>query len=324
MGEVKFQGHAVTPTSFRFIPLSFHVNHIGSWKSFIGSNIESIHDDVIKWKHFPRYWPFVREIHRSPVNFPHKGQWRGALMFTLICARMNGWVNNREAGDLRRYRVHYDVIVMSNPFFFMSIGPSIPEIWLWHPEEARTWCTKSWSDNIRQNILNLIRCVDMQWIRLILGKYCGKRTRFCPQTHGQTDGRTDGPTRWNQYTPLQLRWSEWHIKHNQSLSIRTPSFIKQSHRVLYLVAHSPAMLEPEWQETSGSCRTEASNSSLFPASYLFHDAFLFPAIFTITHDQKLDSRTEVVSKTTGSGDRFAVALAVNCCFHCIFIHIHQF
>ena len=70
------------------------------------------HDDVIKWKHFPRYWPFVREIHRSPVNFPHKGQWRGALMFTLICAQMNGWVNNREAGDLRRYRVHYDVIVM--------------------------------------------------------------------------------------------------------------------------------------------------------------------------------------------------------------------
>ena len=74
--------------------------------------ISKLHDDVIKWKHFPRYWPFVREIHRSPVNFPHKGQWRWALMFTLICARMKGWVNNREAGDLRRYRVHYDVIVM--------------------------------------------------------------------------------------------------------------------------------------------------------------------------------------------------------------------
>ena len=53
------------------------------------------HDDVIKWKLFPRYWPFVWEIHRSPVNSPHKGQWRGALMFTLICARINGWVNNR-------------------------------------------------------------------------------------------------------------------------------------------------------------------------------------------------------------------------------------
>ena len=43
------------------------------------------HYDVIKWKHFPRYWPFVKGIHRSPVDSPHKGQWRGALMF-LWCA----------------------------------------------------------------------------------------------------------------------------------------------------------------------------------------------------------------------------------------------
>ena len=68
------------------------------------------HDDVIKWKHFPRY--FVRGIHRSPVNFPHKGQWRGALMFSLICVWVNRWVNNREAGDLRRFRAHHDVTVM--------------------------------------------------------------------------------------------------------------------------------------------------------------------------------------------------------------------
>ena len=72
------------------------------------------HDDVIKWKHFPRYWPFVRGIHRSPVNSPHKGQLRGAFMFSMICARTNGWVNNGEAGDLRRHRVHYDVIVMKD------------------------------------------------------------------------------------------------------------------------------------------------------------------------------------------------------------------
>ena len=70
------------------------------------------HDDVIKWKHFPRNWPLVRGIHRSPVNSPHKGQWRGALMFSLICVWINGSVNNREAGDLRRYRDHYDAIVM--------------------------------------------------------------------------------------------------------------------------------------------------------------------------------------------------------------------
>ena len=70
------------------------------------------HDDIIKWKHFPRYWTFVRGIHRSPVNSPHKGQRRGALMLSLICIWINGWVNNREAGDLRRHRDHYDVIVM--------------------------------------------------------------------------------------------------------------------------------------------------------------------------------------------------------------------
>ena len=61
---------------------------------------------------FPRYWPFVQGIHRSPGEFPHKGQWRGALKFSLICARINGWVNNREVGDLRRHKAHCDVIVM--------------------------------------------------------------------------------------------------------------------------------------------------------------------------------------------------------------------
>ena len=70
------------------------------------------HDDVIKWKHFSRYWSFVRGSHRSPVNSPHKGQWRGAFMFSLICAWINRWVNNPVAGDLRRYRAHHDVIVM--------------------------------------------------------------------------------------------------------------------------------------------------------------------------------------------------------------------
>ena len=69
-------------------------------------------DDVITWKHFPRYWNFVRRIPLWPVNSHHKGQWRGTLMFSLICAWTNGWVNNRNAGGLRRHRSHYDVTVM--------------------------------------------------------------------------------------------------------------------------------------------------------------------------------------------------------------------
>ena len=61
---------------------------------------------------FRRYWPFVRWTHRSTVNSPHKGQWRGALMFSLVSAWINDWENNHEAGDLRRHGAHYDVIVM--------------------------------------------------------------------------------------------------------------------------------------------------------------------------------------------------------------------
>ena len=64
-------------------------------------------------EHFPRYWPFVWGIYRSPVNSPDRGQWRGALVFCLVYARTNSWVNNREAGDLRRHRTHNDVGVMN-------------------------------------------------------------------------------------------------------------------------------------------------------------------------------------------------------------------
>ena len=59
--------------------------------------------------------------HRSPVNSPHKGQWRGALMFSLIYAWINGRVKDRDAGDLRRHRAHNDFIVM----LYSISGPCI-------------------------------------------------------------------------------------------------------------------------------------------------------------------------------------------------------
>ena len=54
----------------------------------------------------------MRGSHWSPVNFPHKGQWPGALIFSLICVGTNAWVNDRNAGDLRRHCAHYGVTVM--------------------------------------------------------------------------------------------------------------------------------------------------------------------------------------------------------------------
>ena len=54
----------------------------------ISLNKGQLLDDVIIWKYFPRYWPFMRGFHRSTVNSPHKGYWRRALMFSLICAEI--------------------------------------------------------------------------------------------------------------------------------------------------------------------------------------------------------------------------------------------
>ena len=91
-----------------------------TWRAVVKSTLDKIDCYTVQalswwhhqWKHFPRYWPFVRGIHRSPVNSQHKGQWRGALMFSLIWAWTDSYTINGDVGDLRRYRAHYDVIVM--------------------------------------------------------------------------------------------------------------------------------------------------------------------------------------------------------------------
>ena len=112
MGALSLYSHSRF-SSFKLNTLhpDMHNSH-GYRPSYVGRSVVSWHDDVIKWKHFPRYWPFVRGIHRSSVNSPHKGQWCGTLMFSLIWAWINGWENNREAGDLIRHRAHYGVTVM--------------------------------------------------------------------------------------------------------------------------------------------------------------------------------------------------------------------
>ena len=77
------------------------------------------HDDVIKCEHFQRYWPFVWGIHRPPVNSPHKDQWRGALMFFMICALINCWANNREAPSRPLWRTVMRKAMHVSPKFFL-------------------------------------------------------------------------------------------------------------------------------------------------------------------------------------------------------------
>ena len=139
-------------------------------------------DDVSKWKHFPPYWPFVRGIHRSPINSPHKGQWRRALMFSFICDWINGCVNNREAGDLRRNNAHYDVMVMTN----LSPKPRIKmfeQIVLLFRDSLRTILIQAIS-NYRSNNHDVLLCDSqmpwcMYWVAPIMWVNAIIRTKRC-------------------------------------------------------------------------------------------------------------------------------------------------
>ena len=82
-------------------------------------------NDIIKWEHFQRYWPFVLGIHQSLEDSHHKGQWCGALMFSLIWTWTNGCANNQHAGDLRCHHAHYDITVMTSTH--------------WSLEQITTW-----------------------------------------------------------------------------------------------------------------------------------------------------------------------------------------
>ena len=89
------------------------------------------HDDVIEWKHLSNYWLFLRGIHWSQMNslvtseFPHKGQWCGALMSSLICPWTNCWVNNRDAGDLRCHCSTYPIFRKSSQYRQLTLTGKI-------------------------------------------------------------------------------------------------------------------------------------------------------------------------------------------------------
>ena len=132
------------------------------------------HDDVIKWINFPRYWSFVRGIHRSSVNSLHKGQWRGAFMFPLSASWTNGWVNNRDDGDLRRHRAHYDVIIMEIRWR-PRVADADPLSNFWHKlyhwinnaacirENEMLWKLISWARHVQLNNLQT-RNAPQNWV----------------------------------------------------------------------------------------------------------------------------------------------------------------
>ena len=77
------------------------------------------------WRHQMESFSTLLDIcaDNSPVNSLHIGQWRRALMFSLVCAGINVWVNNREVGDLRRHFAHHGVTVMQKKRFCWRLLP---------------------------------------------------------------------------------------------------------------------------------------------------------------------------------------------------------
>ena len=57
--------------------------------------IANIFGNFLQMETFPAKLALCAATHRLPVNSPHKGRWRGAFMFSLICAWANSWVTNR-------------------------------------------------------------------------------------------------------------------------------------------------------------------------------------------------------------------------------------
>ena len=105
------------PASIIVSNKSCHVNNF--W--FSSDNFFSWSDDIFlfstRWRHQMETFSALLALYvgNSPVTgeFPSQSRWRGALGFSLICAWIDGWVNNPEAGDFRRHRAEYDVIAVN-------------------------------------------------------------------------------------------------------------------------------------------------------------------------------------------------------------------
>ena len=146
------------------------------------------HDDVIKWKHFQRYFPFVRGIYWSPVDSPHKGQWRRALTFSLICARTKGWADNRDTIDLSRFCAHYDVTVMVNLLIFVWVVSMCDQCTYFLACDARRKCNMKKTKSImlsQQNYTLWYTRIHPRKMDLQLYGYCLFRNQcFYPRPFG--------------------------------------------------------------------------------------------------------------------------------------------
>ena len=87
------------------------------------------HDDVIKWKHFPCYWPCVRGIHRSPVNSLYKGQWRGGALMFSVMIYASRYIHTNDANGVFAVKIETNILSMPDSSSTTSpIGASLSDL----------------------------------------------------------------------------------------------------------------------------------------------------------------------------------------------------
>ena len=166
--------------------------NIGSGNDLVPNRWHAIHDDVITWKHFLHYWPFVRGIHRWPVDSPHKGQWHGALIFSLICTWTNGWASNQDASDYKCHRAHYDVAVMLHEAMMAQFINTHTHRYMHHRASMSHYRQVS---NIRQ-----LNCWSLRCSWSIACRRCSNYIFILDLTPGFNGlGKDDWKTRWESF-----------------------------------------------------------------------------------------------------------------------------
>ena len=138
-------------------------------KCQLDTNCDQSPISLHEWKHFPRYWPFVRVIHRSPVNSPHKASDAELWCFLWSAPWINGWGNDHEARDSRRHPCHYDVTVMNALPIKIGIRwkyrftlTSIPTKWSLRAVCCRGVCKHSLRSNVNTWIILRLVFIDFE------------------------------------------------------------------------------------------------------------------------------------------------------------------
>ena len=185
-------------------------------------------------------------IRRSLVKSPLKGHWRGALMFSLICAWTNGWVNNQDAGDLRRHRTQHGITVMELRYAVIGCDPYWSVLQLYPSRNISNQTVKVLNHAYHNRICcnnPILRFGQYNTMGHLSGLDCGSSCRHHMRTHlGKSDHGMVPP-----YPPMQYIFS--HLTQSPCVPDRSPQFWSVCNPALKIAIHCRSQVQiisPIW------------------------------------------------------------------------------